>query len=101
MPGPPPAPPGWTMNGERVEPLPIGPPTIVRWRPHTEHAPLGTVALIALQDKDDGCWFVAEGLYVADTDGWRSESDDVLLPPLVGYCWLPEHELLAGLRAPT
>jgi hypothetical protein len=89
------------MNGERVEPLPIGPLTIVRWRPHTEQAPLGTVALIALQDKDDGCWFVAEGLYVADTDGWRSESDDALLPPLVGYCWLTEHELLAGLRAPT
>jgi hypothetical protein len=73
----------------------------VRWRPHTEQAPLGTVALIALQDKDDGCWFVAEGLYVADTGGWRSESDDVLLNPLVSYHWLPEHELLAGLRAPT
>jgi hypothetical protein len=49
------------MNGQRIEPLPIGPPTIVRWRPHTEHAPLGTVALIALQDKDDGCWFVPKG----------------------------------------
>lgn len=89
------------MNGQRIEPQVIGQITPVRWRPHTVAAALGTVALIALQDKDDGCWFVAEGLYVADTDGWRSESDDVLLPPLVGYCWLPEHELLAGLRAPT
>ena len=87
-------------DGQRIEPPVIGPITPVRWRPCTVPAALGTLALIALQDKDDGCWFVAEGLYVADTDGWRSESDDVLLNPLVGYCWLPEHELLAGLRAP-
>lgn len=89
------------IDGQAAKPPVIGPITPVRWRPCTVPAALGTVALIALQDKDDGCWFVAEGLYVADTDGWRSESDDVLLNPLVGYCWLPEHELLAGLRAPT
>ena len=89
------------IDGQAAKPPVIGPITPVRWRPCTVPAALGTLALIALQDKDDGCWFVAEGLYVADTDGWRSESDDVLLNPLVGYCWLPEHELLAGLRAPT
>lgn len=89
------------MNGQRIEPPPIGAPTIVRWLPHTEQAPLGTVALIALQDKERGDWFIAEGLYIARDDGWRCEMADELLDPLDGYCWLPEHELLAGLRAPT
>lgn len=88
-------------DGQRIEPLPIGPITIVRWRPHTEQAPLGTVALIALQDKERGDWFIAEGLYIARDDGWRCEMADELLDPLDGYCWLPEHELLAGLMAPT
>lgn len=91
------------ISGQAAKPPVIGPITPVRWRPCTVPAPLGTVALIALQDKIevDGGWFIAEGLYVAKDDGWRCEMADELLDPLDGYCWLPEHELLAGLRAPT
>jgi len=89
------------ISGQAAKPPVIGPITPVRWRPCTVPAALGTVALIALQDKDDGCWFVAEGLYVADTGGWRCELSDLPLDFADGYCWLPEHELLAGLRAPT
>lgn len=82
-------------------PLPKGPLVLAHWRPHTEPATLGTVALIALQDKDDGCWFMAWGPYVAKHDGWRCEAYDMPLDARGSYCWLPEHELLAGLRAPT
>lgn len=79
------------IDGQGAKPPVIGPIIPARWRPHTTPAALGTVALIALQDKIevDGGWFIAEGLYVANTGGWRGE------------CWLPEHELLAGLRSPT
>ncbi len=89
------------IDGQAAKPPVIGPITPVRWRPCTVPAAIGTVALIALQDKERGDWFIAEGLYIARDDGWRCEMADELLDPLDGYCWLPEHELLAGLRAPT
>jgi hypothetical protein len=89
------------ISGQAAKPPVIGPITPVRWRPCTVPAALGTVALIALQDKDDGCWFMAERMYVAKDDGWRCELSDLPLDFADGYCWLPEHELLAGLRAPT
>ena len=46
------------IDGQAAKPPVIGPITPVRWRPCTVPAPLGTVALIALQDKIevDGGW---------------------------------------------
>jgi hypothetical protein len=73
--------------------------TTVRWRPAAERPAMGTVALIALLDKSGGGWFVAEGMYVAQDDGWRCEMADEPIDTLDGYYWIPEHELLAGLRA--
>lgn len=88
------------MNGQRIEPLPIGPPTIVRWRPHTEPATLGTIALIALTVELDAGPFLLGDLHEVTEDGWCSEETGLPLQADV-YHWLPEHELLAGLRAPT
>jgi hypothetical protein len=71
---------------------------IAHWRPHTEPADLGTIALIALEV--DASPFLLGDLYEATEDGWRSEETGDLLH-VDTYHWLPEHELLAGLRAPT
>lgn len=83
---------------EQLAPLPIAPPTIGRWYPHTEPAALGTIALIALEVDADP--FLLGDLYEATTDGWRSEETGEPLH-VDAYHWLPERELLAGLRAPT
>ena len=85
-------------DGQRIEPLPIGPITIVRWRPHTEQAPLGTVALIGVEASEGS--FLLNDIYELTEIGWCSEETCRPLHPDV-YHWLPEHELLAGLRAPT
>ncbi|MBP9032548.1 MAG: hypothetical protein KBG29_01555 [Pseudomonadales bacterium] len=69
---------------------------ITHWRPHTERADLGTIALIALEA--DASPFLLGDLYEATEDGWRSEETGDLLH-VDTYYWLPEHELLAGLRA--
>lgn len=69
---------------------------IAHWHPHTEPADLGTIALIALEA--DASPFLLGDLYEATEDGWRSEETGDLLH-VDTYYWLPEHELLAGLRA--
>lgn len=69
----------------------------VRWRPHTEPADLGTIALIALEGDDEDPFLLGD-LYEAIYDGWRSEETGALLE-VDAYHWLPERELLAGLRA--
>ena len=85
-------------DGQRIEPLPIGPITIVRWRPHTEQAPLGTVALIGVEASEGS--FLLNDIYELTEIGWCSEETGRPLN-LDVYHWLPEHELLAGLMAPT
>lgn len=86
------------ISGQAAKPPVIGPITPVRWRPCTVPAALGTVALIALEA--DASPFLLGDLYEATDDGWRSEETGELLHVDV-YHWLPEHELLVGLRAPT
>lgn len=81
---------------EQFAPPPIAPPMIVRWYPHSEPADLGTIALIALEHDADP--FLLGDLYEATEDGWRSEETGDLLH-VDTYHWLPEHGLLAGLRA--
>lgn len=73
--------------------------TTVRWRPGSETPPVGTVALIAIQDEDG--LFLAEDLFVATEAGWVSEADHYHRWPRPFKQtdhWLPEHELLSGLR---
>ena len=83
---------------DATAPLPKGPLVLAHWRPHTERATIGTVALIALEA--DASPFLLGDLYEATDDGWRSEETGELLHVDV-YHWLPERELLVGLRAPT
>lgn len=83
---------------EQFAALPIAPTMIVRWRPHTEPADLGTIALIALEV--DAAPFLLGDLYESTEDGWRSEETGDPLH-VDAYHWLPERELLAGLRAPA
>ena len=85
-------------RGEQFVPPPIAPPMIVLWHPHTEPADIGTVALIALEHDADP--FLLGDLYEATEDGWRSEETGAPLY-VDAYHWLPERELLAGLRAPA
>ena len=83
---------------EQFVPLPVSPTAHSHWRPHTEPADLGTIALIALEVDADP--FLLGDLYEATDDGWRSEETGDQLH-VDTYHWLPERELLAGLRAPT
>ncbi len=86
------------IDGQGAKPPVIGPITIVRWRPHTEQAPLGTVALIGVEASEGS--FLLNDIYELTEIGWCSEETGRPLH-LDVYHWLPEHELLAGLRAPT
>lgn len=97
-PSPPPRP-GQLVIMKREEqfvPLPVSPTAHSHWRPHTEPADLGTIALIALEVDADP--FLLGDLYEATDDGWRSEETGDQLH-VDTYHWLPERELLAGLRA--
>ena len=70
--------------------------TCIMWRPHTQPAPQGTVAVIAMQDEHGQAPYLQPDLYVRDGDLWRDEATGHELRDAV-YWWAPERELLARL----